>query len=282
MKKVSDTLPPVALGGEHRITPHLVGNGRMWQMKARSWWWWPYQVWKYLVVSPVAVVTTLVCSTGIVVLSPFVSPSTLSRVIGGNWARFNAWVIPMPVEVIGRGNIDPDQSYVVVVNHQSHFDILVLYGWLGIDFRWVMKQELRSVLGLGAACAALGHIYIDRSDHQAAIRSINAAKERITGGISVIFFPEGTRSDDGQLLRFKKGAFRFAINTELPILPVTVDGTCEVLPARRFDMRPGRARLVIHEPISTEGLVTADLPALSDRVGQTIQSALSGGCESSA
>ena len=245
----------------------------------RSWWWWPYQLWKYLVVGPVAVVATLVGSAGVLLLSPFVSPSTLSRVIAGSWARIVAWVTPMLVRVEGREHVDPDRSYVVVSNHQSHFDILVLYGWLGVDLRWVMKQELRSIVGLGAACAALGHIYIDRSDHQAAIRSINAARERISAGTSVIFFPEGTRSDDGRLRRFKKGAFRFAIDAGLPILPVTVDGTCEVLPARRYDLRPGRARLVIHEPIPTNGLATSDLPELADRVRQTIALALPDGRE---
>jgi 1-acyl-sn-glycerol-3-phosphate acyltransferase len=243
-------------------------------MKARLWWWWPYQVWKYLVVCPVAVVTTLVGSAAIVVLSPFVNPSVLSRVIAGSWARINAWATPMPVAVIGRENIDPEQSYVVVSNHQSPFDILVLYGWLGIDFRWVMKQELRSVPGLGAACAALGHIYIDRSDHQAAVQSINAARERISGGTSVVFFPEGTRSEDGRLRGFKKGAFRFAIDTGLPILPVTVVGVGGVLPARRFDLRPGRAKLVIHPPVAIDDPAGVDLTGLSNRVKEIIGSAL--------
>ena len=105
-------------------------------MKARSWWWWPYQVWKYLVAVPVAVAATLVGSTAVVVLIPFVNPSSLSRVIAGNWARIVAFVIPMSVKVIERENIDPDQSYVVVSNHQSNIDIIVLYGFLGIDFRW--------------------------------------------------------------------------------------------------------------------------------------------------
>jgi len=243
-------------------------------MKARPWWWWPYQLWKWGVVAPVSTAATLIGSAAVMALSPFVDPSILSRVIAGSWARIVAAVTPMPVRVEGRANIDPKQSYVVVSNHQSLFDILVLYGWLGIDFRWVMKQELRSVPGLGAACAALGHIYIDRSNHQAAVRSINEARERITGGTSVLFFPEGTRSDDSRMRVFKKGAFRFAIDTGLPILPVTVDGTCDVLPARQFDLRPGRARLVIHEPIPTDGLATADLPGLSNRVRQTISSAL--------
>jgi 1-acyl-sn-glycerol-3-phosphate acyltransferase len=246
----------------------------MWRMKARTWWWWPYQLWKYLVVGPVVAATTLMGSLLIILLVPFVRKSTLSRLIAGNWARIGAWVTPMPVSVLGRENIAPGQSYVVVSNHQSLFDILVLYGWLGLDIRWVMKKELRSVPGLGIACQALGHIYIDRSDHEAAVRSINEAQERITGGTSVIFFPEGTRSDDGRLKRFKKGAFRFAIDTGIPVLPVTVDGTCDVLPARRYDLRPGRSRLVIHPPISTDGLTRSDLTSLSDRVRSTIETAL--------
>lgn len=243
-------------------------------MRPRRWWWWPYQAWKFLVVLPVAVVSTLVGSMIVVMLRPFVSPSLLSRTVAGSWARINALITPMPVRVSGHANIEPERSYVVVSNHQSLFDILVLYGWLGLDIRWVMKQELRSVPGLGLACELLGHIYIDRSDHEAAVRSINQARERITGGTSVLFFPEGTRSDDGRLGRFKKGAFRFALDTELPVLPVTIEGTADVLPARRYDLRPGRARLVIHEPIPTAGLCTADLPALSDRVRDTIRSVL--------
>ena len=248
-------------------------------MNTRSWWWWPYQVWKWLVVAPVSTAATLAGSAAVVALSPFANPSTLSRVIAGTWARIVGLVTPMPVRVVGRENVDQNRSYVVVSNHQSLFDIIVLYGWLGIDFRWVMKQELRSVPGLGAACAALGHIYIDRSNHQAAVTSINDARERITGGTSVLFFPEGTRSNDSRMRPFKKGAFRFAIDTGLPILPVTVDGTCDVLPARQFDLRPGRARLVIHQPIPTEGLATSELPGLSERVRRTIGTALPRGSE---
>lgn len=245
----------------------------MWRMK-RPLWWWFYQVWKYLVVAPVVILATTIGAGLILVLIPVVNPSTLSRVIAGAWARICAFVTPMPVRVTGREHVDPTQSYVVVSNHQSHFDILVLYGWLGIDFRWVMKQELRSVPALGVACERLGHIFIDRSDHGAAVRSINSARERITGGTSVLFFPEGTRSDDGHMRQFKKGAFRFAIDAGLPVLPVTVSGTSDVLPARRYDLRPGRAVLVIHEPITTDGLGSTDLRALSDRVRGTIGSAL--------
>jgi 1-acyl-sn-glycerol-3-phosphate acyltransferase len=243
-------------------------------MEPRPWWWWPYQVWKLLIVIPVGCAATLVGSAIVLVLIPFVEPSTLSRQVAVRWARLVAWITPMPVRVEGRRHVLPGQSYVIASNHQSLFDILVLYGWIGLDIRWVMKQELRSVPGLGVACDRLGHIYIDRSDHESAVASINAARERIRDGISVLFFPEGTRSDSGRLRPFKKGAFRFAVDTGLPVLPVTVIGTRNVLPARRYDLRPGRAALVIHPPIVTENLTAADLSELGRRTRAAISSAL--------
>ena len=88
------------------------------------------------------------------------------------------------------------QSYVIVSNHQSQYDILLMYGWLGTDFRWVMKKELRRVPVLGLACEKLGHIYVDRSDSAAAVASLNAARKKLVNGTSVVFFPEGTRSRD--------------------------------------------------------------------------------------
>ena len=245
-------------------------------MRASPRLWWTYQLWKFLVVFPMVILATTVGASLVLVLIPFVRPSTLSRVVAGGWARLLARVIPMSVRVEGRDNVDPRQSYVVVSNHQSHVDILVLYGWLGIDIRWVMKQELRSVPALGVACHRLGHIYIDRSNHEAAVASINAARERISDGTSVIFFPEGTRSDSGRLRPFKKGAFRFAVDAGMPILPVTVVGAADVLPARSLDLLPGAATLVIHAPVPTEGLRTADLPGLMDQVRTTVASALPG------
>ena len=95
----------------------------------------------------------------------------------------------MSVNVTGRENIDPQQSYVVVANHQSLYDVFVLYGFLGIDFKWVMKQEMRSVPGLGIGCERMGHIFVDRSNVQAAMASIKAAESKIRNGTSVVFFP---------------------------------------------------------------------------------------------
>ncbi len=243
-------------------------------MRRRSVSWWLYQPYKWLILAPVVFASTLFFGNLALVLRLFVDARVASRWSGVPWARLNSWLTPMRVRVETRENLDPHQSYVLVCNHQSHYDVWVLYGWLGVDFKWVMKQELRRVPGLGAACERLGHIFIDRSDHKAALASLEAAKERIVDGTSVIFFPEGTRSPDGKLMRFKRGAFRMALDLGLPILPLTVTGTCDVLPAHSADLMPGSARLVIHPPISTDGLTNEDIPRLMGEVHEAIASAL--------
>lgn len=243
-------------------------------MKRSGIAWWLYQPYKYLVFAPVAGLVTASQATLALVLSLVTSPRTASRLSGVPWARILAFFAPMRVRVEGRENIDPQQSYVLVSNHQSQFDIFLLYGWLGVDFKWVMKQELRSVPGIGVACDHLGHIFIDRSNHAAAMATLEEAKKKIVDGTSVIFFPEGTRSRDGKLIQFKKGAFRMAVDLGLPILPLTVTGTRNVLPAGTSDLMPGSARLIIHPPIPVEGLTAADCSRLSDQVREVIASAL--------
>jgi 1-acyl-sn-glycerol-3-phosphate acyltransferase len=236
--------------------------------------WWLYQPYKYLVFAPVVGVVTTVQASLACVLSLVASPRTASRLTAVPWARTLASAAPMRVTVEGRENIDPKQSYVLVSNHQSQFDIFLLYGWLGIDFRWVMKKELRGVPGIGMACDRLEHIFIDRSDHAAAMATLEDAKKKIVNGTSVMFFPEGTRSRDGKLKRFKKGAFRMALELGLPILPLTVTGTRDVLPADTSDLMPGSARLIIHPPIPVEGLTADDTTKISNQVREVIASAL--------
>jgi 1-acyl-sn-glycerol-3-phosphate acyltransferase len=125
---------------------------------------------------------------------------------------------------------------------------------------------MRSVPGLGIGCEKVGHIFVDRSNRQAALASIKAAESKIRNGTSVVFFPEGTRSRDGALRQFKKGAFRFALDLNLPILPVTIVGTREILPPDTLDLLPGKARLIIDEPIRVDGLDGKDIPRLMEQV----------------
>ena len=228
--------------------------------------WMLYQPYKWLFFAPFFALSTLFFGSATVVMSLFLPSRWVSLICGTFWSRLNAWLTPMSVTVTGRENIDPKQSYVVVANHQSLYDIFVLYGFLGIDFKWVIKQEMRSVPGLGIGCEKVGHIFVDRSNRQAALASINAARSKISNGTSVAFFPEGTRSRDGALRQFKKGAFRFALDLDLPILPVTIVGTREILPSDSVDLLPGKARLIIGEPILVEGLEAEDIPRLMEQV----------------
>jgi 1-acyl-sn-glycerol-3-phosphate acyltransferase len=243
-------------------------------IRARTVFWWLYQPYKYLVVAPFLVMWSAYCVFVALLLILFTTSRNASRFAAVPWARGLAWITPMKVEVKGREHIDPRQSYVLVSNHQSQYDIFLLYGWLGVDFKWVMKQELRKVPGIGVACEKLGHIFIDRSNHAAALARLEAAKTEIVDGTSVIFFPEGTRSRDGKLKRFKKGAFRMALDLGLPILPLTVTGTRDVLPAGTSDLLPGSACLIIHEPVPVAGLTADDCQDLSDRVREIIAAGL--------
>ncbi|MBN2160997.1 MAG: 1-acyl-sn-glycerol-3-phosphate acyltransferase [Spirochaetes bacterium] len=232
-----------------------------------------YQVYKYIVFFPLLGMSTVTLFI-IIFLFLFVATESFVQFAGVIWARFNSFVTPMFVKVLGSENIKKNRSYVVVANHQSQYDIFLMYGWLPLDFRWVMKIELRKIPILGYYCYKAGHIYVDRSNSRAAIESINAAKEKIRGGTSVVFFPEGTRSETGGLLDFKKGAFRFAIDMGLPILPVTIVGTRTVLPANSIGLFPGNAKMIIHKPIETGTFTENNISELADRTRQVIQDGL--------
>ena len=233
-----------------------------------------YQPYKWLIFAPYLAVSTLFFGSLTMVLAVVTNPRITSFICGTIWARLNGYLTPIRVKVTGRNHIVKTQSYVIVANHQSQYDIFVLYGWLGIDFKWVMKQELRKVPGIGIGCEKVGHIFIDRSNHEKALASLAAAKEKIVNGTSVIFFPEGTRSRDGRLGTFKKGAFKMAVDLRLPILPITIVGTRDILPTDSIDLFPGRARMIIHKPIDTAGYTDDNLDELADRARSVIESGL--------
>jgi 1-acyl-sn-glycerol-3-phosphate acyltransferase len=234
-----------------------------------------YQPYKWLIFFPFLIATTLMFGfLAVFLLSMSFSPKFVSNLCGAKWSRINSLMTPMCVSVTGKANIDPTCSYVIVSNHQSHYDDFVLYGWLGIDFKWVMKKELRNIPALGVACDKLGHIYIDRSDKKTALHSLNEAKKKIRDGTSVIFFAEGTRSKTGLMGDFKKGAFFMALDLGIPILPITINGTGKILPPDTVDLLPGRATMTIHRPISVEGYSIDTIGELMSEVRGVIEKSL--------
>ena len=230
-----------------------------------------YQIYTWLIYIPIVGISTVFFGIAILILLYFLKPRIVGALCARSWARVNSFAAPMLVKVLGRENIDPAQSYVIVCNHQSQFDIFVLYGWLDIDFKWVMKQELRKVPVIGITCERLGHIYVDRSNREAALASINAAKQRIVDGTSVLFFPEGTRSRTTIMRPFKKGAFRMALDLQLPILPVTIMGTRKILPSDTTNLYPGRATMTIHPPIAIDEYDSTTLGELMAHTRKVIE-----------
>ncbi|MEN1728592.1 MAG: lysophospholipid acyltransferase family protein [Pseudomonadota bacterium] len=233
-----------------------------------------YPFYQWFVFVPLAVLATLVAVPIAIVAALLISPRSANLQIATRWARSLAHCAPVKVEIEGLEHADPEQSFVVVANHQSQFDIPVIYGFCGLDLRWVMKAELGWVPFIAQACLAIGHIQVNRSDPQQARTAINKAVGKLKPGTGILFFAEGTRSRTGQLLPFKKGAFRVAIDQQMPILPMTVIGTRDVMAADSVRIRPGSVRLVIHPPIPTQGLDLDELDALSDQVRGVIASGL--------
>lgn len=221
---------------------------------------------------PMVAVDTAVFGTTAIAVSLFEKDGERSYHVGRSWAVANLRAIGGSWEAEGADNIDRSQPYVVMVNHSSLLDIWAIYATLPLQIRWVMKQELRKVPIFGYACERMGHIYVKRGHSEQAKRSMRLAARRVAGGASVVFFPEGTRSLDGQLRPFKKGGFRLAIDAGVPILPVTVNGTSKMLPADRYWASPGQIRVVVSEPISTRGFTLDDMGELMERTRRSIES----------
>jgi 1-acyl-sn-glycerol-3-phosphate acyltransferase len=208
---------------------------------------WLYLPYAALVFIPYLAVSTLAWGIVAVIIALF-SPR-LAFHCGTIWSWCLCRLNFTRVVVRGRDAVRRDGSYMIMSNHQSHFDVLAFYGHWGRQFRWVIKKELRQIPGLGWYCAAGGHIFIDRSSREASIASLRAASPLLQGGVSVMIFPEGTRSRDGRIGPFKKGGFMTALDLGLPILPVSISGSRHVLPAHSARPLPGVIRIQVHEPI---------------------------------
>ncbi|MEE3119340.1 MAG: lysophospholipid acyltransferase family protein [Pseudomonadota bacterium] len=186
-----------------------------------------------------------------------------------------AWVIlkvcGIRLVVRGREHIQPNQRYVILSNHASYFDPPALVLALGLQYRWVIKKELRKVPLFGLALETSRNLFIDRARGSDALESIKQGVAQLPDGTGILMFPEGTRSWDGQLLPFKKGGFVIARDGQLPILPITVRGSHDRLPKGQAAFTPGVIEIVIHPPVAT---ADCDLDSLRDQVRGTIAAAL--------
>lgn len=168
------------------------------------------------------------------------------------WVWVAKFVTFAKVEKVSKVPLDKSKSYVIVSNHQSLLDIPVLMLHMGVPFRWVLKKELGYVPMFGWALWGARHILVDRSKPKLALKNMNKAIKKLSPGVSIAIFPEGTRSESGELGDFKIGGFLTALSAGLPILPVTINGSHKRMPSKKsLSFNPGKIQLVIGEPIDT-------------------------------
>lgn len=207
--------------------------------------------------------TLFVIATGVPL--SFLSPNYLHS-YARFWAKVSLGLAGQRLSVHGQEHLPRQGAVIFMPNHQSNLDILALFAGLPVQFRWLAKQELFRIPLFGLAMRRTDYIPVDRSDRRAAIASMSLAAQRIADGTSIILFPEGTRSSDGDLLPFKKGGFMLALQAQVPIVPVALQGSRESLPKHSWRVRPGRITVQIFPPLPTDGLTTADRERLMEEV----------------
>lgn len=171
------------------------------------------------------------------------------------WSWIFIRVLLLPVHIEGKEKINPQKSYVFVANHQGYFDIFLIYAFLDNSFRWMMKKSLRKMPLLGKACESSGQIFVDKSGPKAIKRTYEKARQILQGGVSVVVFPEGSRTFTGCMGYFKKGAFQLADELQLPVVPISIDGPFDVFPrtAKLPFVNWHRLTMKIHKPIEPQG-----------------------------
>ena len=194
-------------------------------------------------------------------------------------ARMWAWVIlkVTGVHVVVRGSekIDRSKTYMIIANHQSHFDGPALaWGLGGLQFRWIAKKELLKIPLFGHCLNSSRNIFIDRSNRESAFASIQTGMAQLPRGTGVMCFAEGTRSADGRIGAFKKGGFAAALHSGMPLLPLTINGSHHVLPKGSLIFRRGIIELVVGDPIETAGKSGEHLEEIIQTARRIIQSNL--------
>lgn len=189
------------------------------------------------------------------------------------WGWFIVRMVLLPVKVEGREKLDKKQSYVFVANHQGAFDIFLMFGFLGHEIRWMMKHELVNIPIFGTACKNSRQILVDNRSVSKIKQCYQQAREILRGGTSLAVFPEGARTWDGKMRPFKKGAFALADELQLPVVPLTINGSFIVKPRfRDMDFCTWHPlHLTIHDPIFPVGQGSGNINQLMEKSYKEIE-----------
>ncbi|MBI4893459.1 MAG: 1-acyl-sn-glycerol-3-phosphate acyltransferase [Acidobacteria bacterium] len=225
-----------------------------------------------LVRAPLIILSTILMGSISLVVAFWDKDGTRQLAVARAWARMLLWSAGARVKVVGLERIDPKASYVVCPNHVSYMDTPVLLTHIPVNFRFLAKKELFAIPFLGGHLKRAGNISVPLEDPRAALRVLSAAgKAMKENGQSMLVFPEGGRSESGELETFKDGAAYLAIKGGVPVVPVAIVGIRQVLPMHSHHVRPGDVTLRIGHPIPTEHLKPSDRTELTEQLYREIR-----------
>lgn len=236
-----------------------------------------YVLYTWLVFVPIFLIITLITALLTIVGCLLGGEKIFSFYPGMLWSKLTCYLSLCPIKVIGREHIKKGQSYVFAANHQGAFDIFLIFGFLNVPIKWVMKAGIGKIPFVGAACKAAGFIFVDNSTPKAAALSVLEAEKALHDGASIAIFPEGARTETGKLSKFKKGAFQMAADQHLQIVPITLNGPFHVLPIGSLNLHRNKMEMIIHEPIDIPKAETAnhkDLQYVADQTKEIIHADL--------
>lgn len=235
-----------------------------------------YKTYQFLVVLPLGLAATLITALVTSVGCMVGDAHFWGYYPGKLWSRFLCYLLLLPVTVEGREHLSDKQSYVFVANHQGPMDIFLIYGFLNRNFKWMMKKSLRRMPFVGYACAKARHIFVDKSGPKKVRETIEHARGTLQDGTSLVVFPEGSRTFTGHMGLFRKGAFQLADDLQLPVVPLTIDGSFDILPRMAgFNfVHRHRLRLIIHKPIPPSGRRDEEIHRTMDESYRVIMAAL--------
>jgi len=214
---------------------------------------------------------TLFCSLCALVAGLFDGSGRAGHAVARFWATGSLRMASVGVAVSGLELVPQDGPVIYMGNHQGNFDIHSLTVAIPRTFSWIAKEELFRVPVFGSAMRRAGYIPLNRSDGRKALRSMAQAAERIASGTSVVIFPEGTRTNDGALLPFKRGAFLLAAKAGVPIVPFTINGSMQRNPRNSLELYPGTVSVCFSAPIASKGVPEGEL---MERVREAIAARL--------
>lgn len=235
-----------------------------------------YYVYQLIVGLPVVILGTIITALTVATGCAIGNGHFWGYFPGHVWGKVIIRSLLLPVKVEGRQHLEKDQSYVFVANHQGSFDIFLIYGFLNRNFKWMMKQALRKVPFLGFACARSHQIFVDKRGPSKIRKTYEQAREILKEGYSVTVFPEGARTFTGHMAQFKKGAFALADELQLPVVPITINGSFDVLPRMKgFNFITWHPlSLTIHEPIYPVGQGPENIDATMRQAYDSVMSSL--------